>query len=156
MATNNKPAIPVLRGTELRSIQDIINAIRERLRTVDNTVAELLTRVNVTQTGSAQAIASLQAQIAALNNALGGVTLILLQAVLLQGPDGFVIRSGNNLFRTRVLEAGDNITIENADGVDGNPLISSSGGGGDVILYDNEGRAAIAADGGAIFLASGA
>jgi hypothetical protein len=135
MATG-KPAIPVVKNADPRSLEGAINAIRERLRLLDAQVNTASTEVAVTRSRSATAaqIAVLQAQFDDLQAALGGEILIQLQS-LLNAASGFVVLASGDLI-TRTLTAGTNITITNPTGAGGNPVISStaSGGGGASLL----------------------
>lgn len=143
-----KPAVPVLRSVDLREVQGAVNAIRERLRALDTSLSDLILQVGNVRTSNAQAIATLQAQIASIIALLGGDALQALQT-LLQDADGTVFLADGVLF-TRVFEAGIGIAISNADGTDGVPVISSTPV--DMVLYDGEGRALLTGDGGAILV----
>lgn len=150
------PAISTPNKIDLRAVQTAISNARQRIEQLEQFVALLQSSTSSSTTASPSSVTlnALRAQIAALTQR---VTALENQFV---GDDaGIVVWNGAALV-TRVLGAGANISITNADGVSSNPVISATGGGGgdggDVILYDDEGRAALAADGGAIFEASGA
>jgi len=62
--------------------------------------------------------------------------------------NGLVVKTGPDDVTTRTLQAGANITITNPDGVNGDPVISSTAtGGGDSVIYDHTGRAMLTGDG---------
>lgn len=135
MATG-KPAIPVVKNADPRSLEGAFNAIRERLRLLDAQVNTTALEVGVVRNRAASAaqIAVLQAQFDELQDAIGGDILIELRD-LLDGAAGFVVVSDGELF-SRTLTAGANITITNPTGAGGNPVISStaSGSGGGMSL----------------------
>jgi hypothetical protein len=131
-----KPAVPVVRNADPRTLEGAFNAIRERLRLLDAATNTASTEVGVVRNRAASAaqIAVLQAQFDDLQAAIGGEILTQLQS-LLNAASGFVVVSGGELL-SRTLTAGDNITITNPTGASGNPVISStaSGGGGGASL----------------------
>lgn len=147
---DGKPAVPVIRSNDVRDVEGALNAIRERLRKLDAEAASLARQVTILQNAGSGSLSSILAQLAILQAAIAGAAFIALQTLVEIGPDGIVIRSGSNLI-TRTLEAGSNVTIENGDGVDGNMVISSTGGG-DVVLYDNFGQAMLTGEGQALLV----
>lgn len=142
-----QPSITTPNSSNLRVLQTAISNIRQRLEaiegalTVATNVIDSAASTNNTQLNVIrQQIAILQAEVASLGGLVG------------QGP-GIEVWNGSKTI-TRSLEAGTlNVTIDNADGVAGNPTISVAASAADSIQYDNEGRAGIASDGGAHILA---
>jgi len=133
MALNRKPGIATPREAD-RGVRNAVDAIRARLEAIET----LLNNVELIAGTGTQAnalfkasISNLQQQINVLNSDLSELT------DLLNGTDGLVVVADGQLI-TRTLEAGTNVTIDNSDGVDGNPVINSSGSGSGYPFITNE------------------
>jgi len=124
MPLTRKPGIGNVREAG-RVVQGAVDAIRIRIEAIEVLVAtiELLAGAASQANGRLTATTSfLQTQIDAINNNLNELI------DLLNGADGIVVVANGQLI-VRELEAGTNVTIDNPDGADGNPIINSSGGG---------------------------
>lgn len=133
MTLNRKPGIATPREAD-RSVRNAVDAIRARLEAIET----LLNSIELVAGTGAQAnalfkasISNLQQQINVLNSDLSELT------DLLDGDDGLVVVANGQLI-VRTLEAGTNVTIDNPDGVDGNPVINSSGSGSGYPFITNE------------------
>lgn len=126
--TPGKPSFQTPTSTDdLRSLQQTINAIRERLGNLDAALAAIVAKVNGSTT--ATDVKSLQQQFSALSGqvtAVQGTAAVAALQTLLAGADGIVVLSHGELV-TRKLVAGANVSITYPDGVDGNPVISVGG-----------------------------
>ena len=162
MATG-KPAIPTLRSVDLREVQGAVNAIRERLRALD----ELLGTVQL----QAQQSSNLNTQI---NNIIGALRSQLAALLVPQSPNRvFAGPSAGNpaipTFRalvwddlplpselpsTSAIDGSELVAIERAGEMLYTTLqaIADLSPGGDVVLYDNEGRAMLTGSGQAILV----
>lgn len=149
-----KPSVPVVKDNDARRLEGAFAAVRERLRVLDSELALAQRQIATMQAGGSTAaqLAVLQAQFNALQIAIGGSILTALQA-LLGGEDGIVVVSDGDLL-SRTLQAGANITITNADGVAGDPIISSTASGGGVSLLGTENGDYIGDENGNRFLVS--
>lgn len=124
MPLTRKPAIAEQRIGDRATVLQVSN-IRQRIEALEkfiDTLEKLANQTSFTLSQSNASTANLQRQISALTEAVDVLT------ALLTLPNGFVVLVDGELV-TRELEAGSNITITNVDGADGNPVISSSGGG---------------------------
>lgn len=136
-----RPSISTPNDNSLRAMQTAISNIRQRIEGLE--AAAGLTSTIATANAINVSINALRAQIAQLQAASSGLG---------NAPTGFVVFDRlTNTESTLVLQAGANITISNPDGRGAVVIASTAEGGGDDVLYDNEGRAGLASDGGAIF-----
>jgi hypothetical protein len=124
MPITGKPGIGTVRDST-RSTMGAIDAIRARIEAIEAVLRDTeLTAGNAFNKLNANnaSLSFLQSQINQLVSEISVLTDLLSQ------DDGLVVLVDGELI-TRELEAGDNITIDNPDGADGNPIINSSGGG---------------------------
>lgn len=122
MPISKKPAISEQRVVD-RSVSLQISNIRQRIEAIEALVTTVESQANQTSFNSARSNASLSSilqRLAALEADLNAIEDLFTQG------DGVVVLSGNSLI-TRTLEAGAGISIDNPDGVDGNPIIAASG-----------------------------
>lgn len=140
------PAISTPNALDLRSVQTAISNARQRIEKLEALIATLQSSTNTGGTPTSVSLSALKAQLAALTK-----RVVTIENWFLGDDPGIVVWLGSSL-GTRVLEAGDNITITNPNGQLGNPVISSEGGGGDNVLYDNTGRAMLTWAGQAILV----
>lgn len=124
MAVTRKPSITE-KSIADRSAQIAVSNIRQRLEAIEDLLATLEGQANQSSFALQQrsaAIANLASQFAQLQ------TLIETLNDLLARSDGIVVLSDGELI-TRTLEAGVGISIDNSDGVDGNPVINATASG---------------------------
>jgi hypothetical protein len=140
MATG-KPSVTVPSNQSLRALQSAIQNIVTRLKAIE-------TELNNTTLQAGQNTNLIQQTLKALQNAINAIVNPY------QGDQpGISIWDGTGLF-TRILVAGANISITGPDGQSGNIMISSTAeAGGDEVLYDNIGQAAITSYGTAVIMA---
>lgn len=125
MPLTRKPAISEQRLGDRAAVLQVSN-IRQRIEALEkfiDTLEKLANQTSFTVSQANATTANLQRQISALTEAVDVLT------VLLTLPNGLVVLVNGEL-TTRELEAGTNITITNADGADGNPVINATGGSG--------------------------
>jgi NAD(P)-dependent dehydrogenase (short-subunit alcohol dehydrogenase family) len=127
MAKVGFPAIQAPSSLELRSVQQLVDNIRERFGAVEalanNTYALVAASKSVTQVTALQAqITQLQQQLATFTNS---PAVDALKALLDTQANGLVVLKDGALI-TRVLQAGENIAIVNPAGTAGDPLIRTA------------------------------
>ena len=128
-----KPGIGTVRSAG-REVQGAVDAIRQRLEAIELLLATVEAMANT----SAQKNATFTASISFLQSQINAIVSNINElSDLLNGDDGIVVVSNGQLI-VRELEAGTNITIDNPDGVDGNPVINSSGGSAGYPFLTNE------------------
>lgn len=146
-----KPSITTPNKLDQRSIAMAVENIRQRIEALES---QLTTTTNVA--GSIAGVANTQLnvirqQIAALQAAVASLGGLVGQTA------GIEVWTGAETITRAVVPGTTNVSVDNGDGVSGNIIISvADSGGGDVTQYDNEGRAAVTSEGGAIIMASGA
>lgn len=121
MPLTRKPAIAD-KSIADRPAQIAVANIRERLEAIESLLLTIEGQANqssFTLTQRNATLANLQSQIVQLQGTLDALE------DLLASDDGLVVLSAGALI-TRTLEAGAGITIDNEDGVDGNPTISAT------------------------------
>lgn len=124
MPLTRKPAISDARIGD-RIAQIAVSNIRQRIEAIEGLLATLEGQANQSSFTLQQrnaTLANLASQLAQLQDAIDAITGLLLQ------DDGLVVLVGGELI-TRTLEEGDGISIDNADGVSGNPVISTTASG---------------------------
>jgi hypothetical protein len=143
------PAITTPNALDLRAVQTAVGNARQRIEQLERLIVLLQ---SASATGTASTTTS--AQLNALRNRLLAleVRVTAIENWFSGDDPGIVVWNGGTLI-TRLLEAGTGVTIVDGDGVAGNPVISAAGGDG--MLFDWEGRLAVAADGSGILEASG-
>lgn len=106
-------------------------------RSTDVTGQFELDEVTISSTGSSGADVDVESEGTPVTGSLsicsGSIDIDLgdeLKALSNFTETGIMSRTGVGTYKGRTLQAGDNITIINPDGVDGDPVISSTGGGG--------------------------
>ena len=122
MPLTRKPAITE-KSVADRPAQIAVANIRERIEAIEGLLATIESQANqssFTLTQRNATLANITSQLAQLQAAIAVLTNLLAQ------DDGIVVLSSGALI-TRELEAGTGITIDNPDGVDGNPVINATG-----------------------------
>jgi len=121
------PAIQAPRSLELRSMQQVVDNIRERFAAVEALANQTYQLVAASK--SVTAVTALQAQIAQLQQQIAAVqqsaAVDALQTLLGNEPNGLVVLKDGVLI-TRVLQAGENIAIVNPAGTAGDPIIRTA------------------------------
>jgi hypothetical protein len=140
-----KPAIPPVNALELRVVQTAVSNARQRIEAIEASLGTVSATVQAAS-GTSVSLNALRAQVALLATEIGA-----LLALLSNPANGIVVKSGSALI-TRTLVEGANITITNADGTGGDPVISAITPSADGVLYDGEGRAMLTGDGHAILV----
>lgn len=143
-----QPSISDVNKLDQRVIAQAVSNIRQRieqlekLATVATNVANSASNTNNTQLNVIrQQIAVLQAAVASLGGLVGQ-------------PPGIQVWTGSVSVTRSVVPGSANVTIENGDGVDGDIVVTvAASEGGDIVLYDNRGQAAITSSGGALIKA---
>jgi hypothetical protein len=145
------PAITTPNALALRPVQAAIQAARARIEALEQAITAITAAggSSSTSTTSAAQLNLLRSQL----NALTARVTAIENQFNNQVP-GFVAWSGSAQV-LRTLVAGTGVEITNPTGAAGNPVFSVTAAGGDSVLYDNEGNAGLASDGGALILASG-
>lgn len=140
-----KPAIPPINALELRVVQTAVSNARQRIEAIEASLGMVNATVQAVS-GTGVSLNALRAQVALLATEIGA-----LLALLSSPTNGIVVKSGASLI-ARTLVAGANITITNADGTAGDPIIAAVTPSADGVLYDGEGRAMLTGDGHAILV----